>query len=186
MFLGKWYYKYSSFWLSNSRFVLKTTKTPVFVFIAEILWRTFWSNNWRFIFWHLKILSYSHLSRNSNKLSTYIGQTDKCHHNNMVKSHSDSYSRKNLIDLNYWKISVHWCFQILYTVHNFCTLKSENLFFRGLWLMLEGGLMKFLAKGATEKIVEDADEKRERLSIMNHIFCSSHIFVFWFLVFWLV
>ena len=26
--------------------------------------------------------------------------------------------------------------------------------------MLEGGLMKFLAKGATEKIVEDAGEKR--------------------------
>ena len=34
--------------------------------------------------------------------------------------------------------------------------------------MLEGGLMKFLAKGATEKIVEDADEKRERLFIMNN------------------
>ena len=42
---------------------------------------------------------------------------------------------------------------------------SKNLrhFFRALWLMLEGGLMKFLAKGATEKIVEDADEKREAL-----------------------
>ena len=34
--------------------------------------------------------------------------------------------------------------------------------------MLEGGLMKFLAKGATEKIVEDADEKRERLFIIIH------------------
>ena len=63
---------------------------------------------------------------------------------------------------------MHCCFQILYTVHNLCTYLSKNLFFRGLWLMLEGGLMKFLAKGATEKIVEDADEKRERLSIMNH------------------
>ena len=35
--------------------------------------------------------------------------------------------------------------------------------------MLEGGLMKFLAKGATEKIVEDAGEKRYRL----HIRCQS-------------
>ena len=54
---------------------------------------------------------------------------------------------------------------ILYLIY-VLTFISENLFFRGLWLMLEGGLMKFLAKGATEKIVEDADEKRERLS--NH------------------
>ena len=37
---------------------------------------------------------------------------------------------------------------------------SVSTFFRALWLMLEGGLMKFLAKGATEKIVEDAGEKR--------------------------
>ena len=28
-------------WHFNSRFVLKTTKTLVFVFITEILWRTF-------------------------------------------------------------------------------------------------------------------------------------------------
>ena len=32
-----------------------------------------------------------------------------------------------------------------------------------MWLMAEGGLMKFLAKGTTTKIVEDADEKRESL-----------------------
>ncbi len=34
---------------------------------------------------------------------------------------------------------------------------------RAIWLMMEGGLMKFLAKGTTTKIVEDADEKRENL-----------------------
>ena len=85
----------------------------------------------------------------------------------MVKSRFD-FTLQKMIDFNNWKISMHCCFQILHTVHNLCTYLSENLFFRGLWLMLEGGLMKFLAKGATEKIVEDADEKRERLSIMNH------------------
>ena len=34
---------------------------------------------------------------------------------------------------------------------------------RAIWLMAEGGLMKYLAKGATTKIVEDADKKREAL-----------------------
>ena len=29
--------------------------------------------------------------------------------------------------------------------------------------MMEGGLMKFLARGATDKIIEDADNKREML-----------------------
>ena len=33
-------------WHFNSRFVLKTTKTPGFVFITEILWR----NKWRSVF----------------------------------------------------------------------------------------------------------------------------------------
>ena len=37
-------------WHFNSRFVLKTTKTPVFVFITEILWRTFWRNKWWSVF----------------------------------------------------------------------------------------------------------------------------------------
>ena len=41
-------------WHFNSRFVLKTTKTPVFIFITEILWRTFWHNNWRSILWSCK------------------------------------------------------------------------------------------------------------------------------------
>ena len=45
----KLYYKNSSFWHSNSRLVLKTTKTAVFVFLTEIIWRTFWRNNWRSI-----------------------------------------------------------------------------------------------------------------------------------------
>ena len=34
---------------------------------------------------------------------------------------------------------------------------------RYMWLMLEGGLMKFLARGAREKIVEAPVEKRESL-----------------------
>lgn len=42
---------------------------------------------------------------------------------------------------------------------------SATLFYlpRMIWLMAEGGLMKFLAKGVTTKIIEDADEKREKL-----------------------
>ena len=46
--------------------------------------------------------------------------------------------------------------------------------------MLEGGLMKFLAKGATEKIVEDADEKRERYHINPYTYldmmCKMEVF----------
>jgi hypothetical protein len=34
---------------------------------------------------------------------------------------------------------------------------------RAIWLMAEGGLMKYLAKGTTTKIVEDAAEKRDKL-----------------------
>ena len=42
---------------------------------------------------------------------------------------------------------------------------SALLFYlpRACWLMMEGGLMKFLAKGATDKIIEDADAKRDSL-----------------------
>jgi len=54
---------------------------------------------------------------------------------------------------------------------------------RGLWLMLEGGLMKFLAKGATEKIVEDADEKRESLikTFHDHLHNKYNAYAAWFL-----
>ena len=34
---------------------------------------------------------------------------------------------------------------------------------RAIWLMAEGGLMKFLSRGTTSKIVEDAGKKREEL-----------------------
>jgi len=34
---------------------------------------------------------------------------------------------------------------------------------RALWLVTEGGLMKYLAKGTTSKIIENADKKREEL-----------------------
>ena len=37
-------------WRFNSRFVLKTTKTPVFVFITDILWQTFRRNKWQSVF----------------------------------------------------------------------------------------------------------------------------------------
>ena len=39
-----WYLKNSSFWHSNSHFVLKT---KVFIIITEIFWRTFWLTFWR-------------------------------------------------------------------------------------------------------------------------------------------
>ena len=34
---------------------------------------------------------------------------------------------------------------------------------RMMWLMKEGGLMKFLAEGAMGRIVEDKEEKRDKL-----------------------
>ena len=49
--------------------------------------------------------------------------------------------------------------------------------------MLEGGLMKFLAKGATEKIVEDAAEKRESLikTFQDHLHNKYNAYAAWFL-----
>ena len=49
VFPEKWYYKNSSFWHFNSSFVLNTTKTQVLVLITEIIWRTFWNDNWQSI-----------------------------------------------------------------------------------------------------------------------------------------
>jgi len=34
---------------------------------------------------------------------------------------------------------------------------------RGIWLMMEGGLMKFFGKGTTTRLIEDPEEKREKL-----------------------
>ncbi len=34
---------------------------------------------------------------------------------------------------------------------------------RTLWLMMEGGLMKFFGKGTTTRIIEDPEEKRDKL-----------------------
>ena len=34
---------------------------------------------------------------------------------------------------------------------------------RGVWLIMEGGLMKFLTRGASGRVVEDAARKREML-----------------------
>ena len=50
---NEWKQTHSMFpknWHFNSRFVLKTTKTPMSVFITEIFWQTVWRNNWRFVF----------------------------------------------------------------------------------------------------------------------------------------
>ena len=41
---------FSENWHFSLRFVLMTTKTPVFYFITEILCQTFWRNKWRSIF----------------------------------------------------------------------------------------------------------------------------------------
>ena len=45
-------------WNFSSRFVLKTTKTPVFAFTTEILWRTFLRNKWQSIFDVVKDFSF--------------------------------------------------------------------------------------------------------------------------------
>ena len=47
---------------------------------------------------------------------------------------------------------------------------------RYVWLMLEGGLMKFLARGARGKIVEDPVEKRESLIRTFQVSVLSSIF----------
>ena len=47
-FLENWHFK--------SRFVLNTAKRALFVVITEILLRSFWHNNWRFVFDIVKIL----------------------------------------------------------------------------------------------------------------------------------
>ena len=49
----------------NSLFVLTTAKTPVFVFITEILWQTVWRNNWRSVSDIVKIL-YFCMDRNQS------------------------------------------------------------------------------------------------------------------------
>ena len=41
---------FSENWHFSLRFVLMTTKTPVFYFITEILCQTFWRNKWRSVF----------------------------------------------------------------------------------------------------------------------------------------
>ena len=49
---------------------------------------------------------------------------------------------------------------------------------RAMWLMAEGGLMKFLAKGTTTKIIEDADDKRENLIKTFAVSCA-HTWARW-------
>ncbi len=53
---------------------------------------------------------------------------------------------------------------------------------RAIWLMAEGGLMKFLAKGTTTKIIEDAEEKRDTLlrTFQEHLSNKYNAYAFWF------
>ena len=50
------------------RFVLKTTKTAVFVFITEILWQTIWRNNWQPVFWRCKNTALMYQDWNIDKI----------------------------------------------------------------------------------------------------------------------
>ena len=56
-------------------------KTPLFVFITEILWRTFWFNNWQFVFGVAEILRCSRWSGRNHqwdfKLYIWVKQTNK-------------------------------------------------------------------------------------------------------------
>ena len=53
---------------------------------------------------------------------------------------------------------------------------------RLVWLMLEGGLMKFLTKGTTGKIVEDPSEKQEILidAFRNHLHNRYNLYAYSF------
>ncbi|TRY78246.1 hypothetical protein TCAL_06746 [Tigriopus californicus] len=53
---------------------------------------------------------------------------------------------------------------------------------RAIWLMCEGGLMKFLSKGTTTKIIEDAKEKRENLvsTFQEHLHNKYNSYAAWF------
>ena len=50
---------------------------------------------------------------------------------------------------------------------------------RCLWLIMEGGLMKFFGKGTTTRIIEDPEEKRDKLVEVtfhgNFIFDLFHV-----------
>ena len=54
-----------------------------------------------------------------------------------------------------------------------CTYSQALLFYlpRMLWLTMEGGLMKFLVRNAREKIIEDAEEKRDNLIQTFQVIC---------------
>ena len=56
-------------------------------------------------------------------------------------------------------------FNSFYQWVSLCLVGQAILFFlpRALWLSLEGGLMKHLAKDASGKVVEDAEKKRDEL-----------------------
>ncbi|XP_071747044.1 innexin inx2 isoform X3 [Lepeophtheirus salmonis] len=64
-------------------------------------------------------------------------------------------------------------------------IMSAILFYapRGLWLSIEGGLMKFLAKGTRGKIIDEADIKRDALikTFQDHLHNKYNSYAFWFL-----
>eukprot|EP00095_Tigriopus_kingsejongensis_P003608 maker-scaffold49_size462716-snap-gene-0.5 protein:Tk03608 transcript:maker-scaffold49_size462716-snap-gene-0.5-mRNA-1 annotation:"innexin inx2" len=53
---------------------------------------------------------------------------------------------------------------------------------RAIWLMCEGGLMKFLSRGTTTKIIEDAEDKRNKLvcTFQEHLHNKYSSYATWF------
>ena len=64
----------SSFWHFNAHFVLKTTKSQVFVMITKIFWQTFWRNKWTSVFGVVKDSSYIGKNIFTTNLDKYINK----------------------------------------------------------------------------------------------------------------
>ena len=71
-------------WHFRSCFVLKTTKTQLFVFITEILWQTFWRNNWQSIFDVVKILSLKIKNEFTKVMTPFRGCMTGMMHRNLI------------------------------------------------------------------------------------------------------
>ena len=66
-----------------------------------------------------------------------------------------------------------------HVVLNSAPFRLAVLFYlpRMLWLMMEGGLMKFFGKGTTTRIIEDPEEKRDKLVEVRRAIGTSIIYV---------
>ena len=108
-------------WHFNSRLVLKTTKTPVFVFITEILWQTFWRNKWRSVFDVVKNL----------RLCTWLLDDDTTKWKLLLE---------NLVYLLKRKLKVHEAAPL-----RACSLKNDLPNFSNKIFSLQSPIMTFLA-----------------------------------------